>query len=653
MTTSTALPYAAADNAGTPDERSSLVREQHRSLTRQMPTMYVMLMMNTAFIAIFSIGSVPLFLSLLIPGIVTLGLIARLLIWVRRRNRPAHSLSIPEIKAQLRGTLIASCLLSLAICAWSIALFYFSEGQFRTLVPFFAVMSMVTCGYCLVALPRATDAVIGLGTMPIALTLFIAGDTHLRVLAVNMLLVAAMVRYMVRGQYEQLCHLVSSWSKVEQKQARVHELAYIDDLTGLPNRRAFLAELARAGRNGDQLGVIMLDLDGFKPVNDTYGHAAGDELLIGTADRLQTALPEETLLARLGGDEFAILHPNARTPEDMLRLARMVHQLFEAPFTIGTQQFRIGSSVGVTHALLDNEGTAGLIHQADLALYDAKRRKATIPVLFSAPMAAAVRRRMAIEQALADNRLDSQISLAFQPFINPRTKATAGFEALARWNHPTLGALSPGEFIAIAEQCGMIDTLTTSLFRRAIDAANQWPQELALSFNLSAAEVGSPTLVGRIAEIMAERNFDPARLAIEVTETALLNDIDYSRATIEALRSTGAQVWLDDFGAGYSSIGYLRDMAFDAIKLDGSLLKDVVTNPARRNLLIGVIHLCEAIRAPVIVEMVESEDQLRLLRSLPIAMVQGHFLSPGLTEDAARQWAREPGSRLENLLRLA
>lgn len=605
-----------------------LVREQYRVLCRQIPAMYLLLLANSSFLAFVVSSSAGWRVAFGLPALIIGAIIIRLLVWLRRRSG-ADPLSSRQLRRNLRGTVVFGGVFAFGLSCWTLTLLHLTNPGDQLFIPLFTALSSITCAYCLISLPLAAFQVIVFGTLPIAVGLILSGDMVLAAAGANLIVGATLIIRMVATQYGQFNRIVSSRNEILDEKAKVNRLAHCDDLTGLPNRRAFLRALSQCGSAaaGAGFAVVMIDLDGFKPINDTYGHATGDELLVETARRLAEILPENALVARLGGDEFAVLLRGIDTQAVAKTMTQAISSSFDSPFQVGPQSFRVSASFGLAHGITPLAHASQLLTHADIALYEAKKRAGARLSLFTPPMEAAVRRRMMIEQALAAPEQCKRITLDFQPLFRARALDILGFEALARWVHPELGVIVPAEFVTVAEQCGMTDILTRHLFDAALTIAEQWPDNFRLCFNLSAAELASPRSVGIMTALMAEHGFDPHRLAVEVTETALLNDFAAAREALAALRARGVQIWLDDFGAGYASIGYLREMEFDAIKLDGGLVGAVLDSEPARNLLIGVLHLCQAINAPVIAEMVETSDHLALLRTLPIAMFQGFHLA--------------------------
>ena len=422
----------------------------------------------------------------------------------------------------------------------------------------------------------------------------------------------------------------------ERAQARA--AAESDFLTGLPNRRAFLAAIGERKRSGQPDTLMILDLDGFKPVNDTFGHLVGDELLKQVSNRLIRLCHAETLVARLGGDEFALLLRGVGG-DDARTFADQTIEALGEPYTIGTS--KIGIAVCCGMAMLSGESIdpSAAIREADLALYRAKASGRGQVACYDRGLGEAVERRSAIELALREPGVENEIELAFQPIYDLETMRIASFEALARWSHSTLGPVSPSDFIPITEQIQLVERLSCALLSRAIDHAACWPGGQRLSFNLSAVQLCSIGSAARVLDIVAATDFAPGRLQIEVTETAMMGDLAVARSNLEQLRAAGVEVVLDDFGAGFASIGYLREMQFDGLKLDGSLLAACETSKGTA-LLKGVISLARAIGTPCIAEHVETMQQATLLRILGCRFGQGYWLGKPVAASEAESLSR-------------
>ncbi len=629
------LNRSLIDSLISPRSSDDLVREQFRILKAQIPTMYLALFINVsllAFIAARSIGHTAFGFPIAVAAVI----LVRLLKWVRTSK--VRQPSVDEMRFAMKITTTMAGLLALGLSFWCEHILNHGAFPEQTYIALFTSLCVICCAASIASLPLASYGVVAIGMVPISILLIFTGNVVLEVMGANLLLVSPLVIGMVFRQSQQLRRMVAAWSDIAAEKIKVGELAYRDQLTGLPNRRAFLDRLkkASAGNDSATLAIGIIDLDGFKVINDTYGHHAGDALLVETARRFQHLSSGNVLIARLGGDEFAVLLLDVDRLEDaQLRLAALA-TAFDQPFVVEPHRFRLSASIGLAHNALDTGTTLELVNRADLAMYEAKRQRNVGICVFKPGMEERTRRRILIEQALATHPDNDVIGLVYQPVVHAVTNRIVGFEALARWTHPTLGVISPAEFIPLAEHVGMTRGLTTHLLTQALRDASAWPDTVGLSFNLSANELSAPGLASRLRDTVAEHRFDPRRLSIEVTETALLSDFTAARDTLGALQHGGVRILLDDFGAGYASIGYLREIRFDGIKLDGSLIASLLDNPAAKTLLVGVLHLCQAIGVPVTAEMVEDEAQYTLLCMLGVQQLQGHFLARPVSAEQAR-----------------
>ena len=425
-----------------------------------------------------------------------------------------------------------------------------------------------------------------------------------------------------------------------EEKARVRKVADTDSLTGLANRRAFLAALEEALlKAGDSaVAVALIDLDGFKPINDTFGHATGDAVLVEVGSRLKKSSGSKAFVARMGGDEFAVLLP-CRGKAAAHRIGERICAELRQTYHVRGREFRISGCCGISIHRSGKSDVSQALRRSDTALYSAKLDGRGRASIFSPKMEADGCRRAEIERLLRDAAVQETISLAYQPIVDLGTKELRAFEALARWRHPELGWVSPAEFIPIAEQIDVVDQIGDRLLERAAAEAGFWPQPVRLSFNLSAVQLSSLSCARNVLAITGGQGLDPVRLQIEVTETSLLGDFDTARRNLRILREAGARIVLDDFGAGYASISYLREMHFDAIKLDGSLVTSASETESARRLLKGVIELCSSIGVPCVAEHVENEEQLCLLRELNCRYGQGYAISMPLDASTARQFA--------------
>lgn len=588
--------------------------------------MYLAVLINSMFLAFVTSHHMGRD-AYILPAMLVVLIAVRLVVWHMRRHE--HTQTIDDMRRSMATTVMVAAATALGLSLWTLNLLAHGDAPEHTYIAMFTALCTISCAACLSSVPLAAYGVVAIGTLPISVSLLASGNMILMSMGANLLLLSPLVIGMVYRQHRQLRRVVGSRTDMAAEKFKVSELAYRDPLTGLANRRAFLDELKgmSAGAGQHALAVGMVDLDGFKVINDTYGHHTGDALLVETARRFQQLDIGDAMVARLGGDEFAVLLRDVANLEDArLRLATLAHS-FEQPFIVGLQAFRLTASIGLAHSMGDSATDLELVNRADLAMYESKRSPSATICLFEPGMEAQTRRRIMIEQALGTHEDNELIELHYQPVIDTATNRITAFEALARWTHPVLGVISPAEFIPLAEQAGMTEPMTAHLLSMALRTASTWPDHIGLSFNLSAGELGSPDVAKRLLEIIKRHNFDPRRLSIEVTETAFLSDFESARIALGVLQAGGVRILLDDFGAGYASIGYLRQIRFDGIKLDGSLIATMLESTAAHDLLIGVLRLCEAIGTPVTAEMVETQAQHDLLCALGVDKLQGYFLS--------------------------
>ncbi len=431
----------------------------------------------------------------------------------------------------------------------------------------------------------------------------------------------------------------------QEVQSRLEYLAGHDPLTGLPNRILFSDRLDRemhiARRAGRRFALLYLDLDHFKNVNDTLGHAVGDELLKAVGKRLEGIVRDIDTVARLGGDEFAILQASIGNADDSRHLAQQLIDGLVEPFKVGGRQIFTGASVGVTIFPDDGDALDQLHRHADLAMYRAKHEGRNTYHFFDAQMNASVHRRAQVEQALHEALDSGQISLAYQPQINLATGLVSGAEALMRWNHPEHGTLSPGEFIPIAESSGMITELGTWALREACRQAIRWNEaglsNLTIAVNVAVAQFKSSDVPKIVAEVLAETGLPPAQLELEITESGVMQDITDANAILRALRDIGVKLAIDDFGTGYSSLSYLRSMPVDRLKIDRSFITDAPEDQDAASIATTIVNLAQNLRLEVIAEGVETEAHARFVKDIGCDTAQGYYYGmPGTAEELIR-----------------
>jgi len=413
-------------------------------------------------------------------------------------------------------------------------------------------------------------------------------------------------------------------------ESRARFLAQHDALTGLPNRNGLQRALTQVLAAPARPAILMLlDIDRFKTVNDSLGHAAGDTLLRDMGRRLRDAAGETAVVARLAGPEFGVL----ATPEDAGReaaaeLAEAIVAALAPPFTVEGQAVALGVSIGIARAPADGTEAGLLLRNADRALYRAKAEDHCRWTFFDAAMDEEASRRRLLEMDLRRAmQVGGEFLLHYQPVYDAASRRITGMEALLRWQHPSRGMVSPGEFIPLAEQIGLIVPLGEHVLRTACAEAASWDKPLRIAVNLSPAQFRQPDLLAVVNDALAQSGLDPHRLELEVTEALLLQDAESVRGVLDALRALGVQVALDDFGTGYSSLSYLHSFPFDRVKIDRSFVRDIATRPRSAAIVRAVASLAADLDLAVTAEGIETEQELAIVRDAGCGELQGFLLS--------------------------
>ena len=430
-------------------------------------------------------------------------------------------------------------------------------------------------------------------------------------------------------------------------EAELRRQAFRDPLTGLPNRAAFFdrveAALERYLHAGDEIAVAYFDLDGFKLINDTLGHAVGDRVLAIVGERMSWTVRGEDLVARLGGDEFAVLLEGERSQDAVVDVVERIRASIDTPIAVAGRQVRVGASVGIANAgslelPSDPVTRAGmgiaqladeLVRDADVAMYESKRLGKDRVALYEPMMRSARALRLDMETALRQAVDGDQFVVHYQPIVDLLDGRIVGVEALARWRRPDVGLVAPADFIGIAEETGLVRAMGAQLLAMACGAADAWAAypALELAVNLSPRQIQDPLIVGVVERALLSTGFDPSRLVFEITESLLVDDAPTVLERLGHLRSMGIRLAIDDFGTGYSSLSYLEKLPVEILKIDRSFIVDLTTSPRRVALLRAIVAMAQSLGLTTVAEGIETPAQLQLVRSLGCDRVQGFYLA--------------------------
>ncbi len=430
------------------------------------------------------------------------------------------------------------------------------------------------------------------------------------------------------------CGVAADITRTHTAQQQLTFLAHCDVLTGLTNRHRFrdvLSERLAPGRRGraedGHFAVLCLDLDHFKTINDTLGQAAGDALLVEVAERLRHGTRRGDLVARLGGDEFAVLLPGVCDEAQARPLVERLVELLQHPFDHGGMQMPVRASVGIALAPRDGDELGLLLGRADLALYEAKARGRANCCFFHSGLEQRSRRRVLVEHGLREALANGGLRLAFQPQVALDGWTLRGFEALLRWSHPELGEVSPVEFIPVAEEMGLICPIGEWVLAEACRQAQAWPQPLPVSVNVSPIQLLAPGLDEAVRRALDSSGLSPARLEIEITESAFLHEGNGVLAVLADLHQRGIRIALDDFGTGYSSLAYLRRFPFNTLKIDRAFVRELLDRRDARAIVQTIVDLARTLQMDTVAEGVEQLEQVEALRRSGCDSIQGYLVA--------------------------
>lgn len=456
----------------------------------------------------------------------------------------------------------------------------------------------------------------------------------------------------VRDAHGTVVNYIGSFVDISERKAseeRVRHLAHHDSLTNLPNRFSLHERLAQAlgfaQRNRKALALMLIDLDNFKTINDTLGHQAGDRLLVQVAERLTQSVRSSDIVARLGGDEFVVVLPDIETPTDAAHVAEKILKTVSHPYRVDGQELRTAPSIGICIYPDDADSSDDLMKKADVAMYHAKAQGRANYQFFTAELQQATLARIAIENDLRTATEAGQFELYYQPQLDLRTGRISGVEALLRWHHPQRGLLSPGEFIHVAEEAGMITAIGDWVLREACGQLARWQgaglADFRVSINLSATQFLDPHLTERLAEIVAANGVAADRIDLEVTESVSMHAPQETVKLMQTLTRQGITLSIDDFGTGYSSMAYLKLFPIRTLKIDRSFVRDIESDPNDAQICDVTVLLAHKLGLETVAEGVETDGQLKFLLSVGCERIQGYLISRPLPAPQVLPFVRD------------
>lgn len=620
----------------------ALVQAQYRAWSTQCLLLYTVLLTNIWLLAYTYFSHAPGWLVLYIPSALTVPCVLRMVMWWRARSRTP---SAEQMRAALVQATVVLWVIAPLGMVWGWALQDYGDRYMQSQIIFCMAMTVVCAMLCLTQIRQAVLSMTLLANMT-CLVYFITADTLVPTtfaIAINVSLITFTLLWMLLHQYNDFAELIHTRQHAEHLASENLRRAHRDSLTQLPNRREFFLALdalcEQARGRGMRFAVAIMDLDGFKAVNDLHGHALGDQLLEQVGQRLQSLLQSRGTVARLGGDEFALLINDATgDAPDFISFGQQVCDGLSAPFQIGSTALQVTASMGlVIYPHLASSAT-DLYQCADYALCQGKRNSRGMVSLFSRQHRERIQRDATIQQTLRTTQLEDELSVVFQPIVHAGHGCTIAFEALARWHSPTLGFVSPGEFIPVAERCGLVAPLTEALLKKSLQALATWPESVRLSFNLSVHDLISPAAMQRILDMLLRSGITPSRIDLEVTETAATHDVEQMQRVISTLRSRGYGVALDDLGTGFSSLSQLLSLPLSKIKVDRSFIMSIDRNPVSRKIVSALLTLSRDMGLECVLEGVETPAERSTLMELGGMLMQGYVYAKPLPGDQVTAW---------------
>ncbi|MDB5530528.1 MAG: hypothetical protein JWR51_3631 [Devosia sp.] len=625
-----------------PPDKPELIQSQAHGFARQVPLMYAILLVNAAILSLTHMSAPPL-LSMVVPAILGVVCLTRIAQLWGKRNAP---LSDAQARKLLNRSVPVAAVMGFGFCAWALSLFSYGSPFEQAHVVFYIGVTSIGCVFCLMHLRAAALMASICVVIPFSLFVAIQGNPVFMAMALNLIIVVCALLFVTSLNFRTFAELVASRGEMARRQDETqhlsdenNRLANIDALTGLPNRRQFdhalHLMLEQANTDGTDIAVARLDIDGFKSLNNIFGHATGDRVLIEMARRVMALRSPSTFVARLEADVLGLILQGPISEKRLADCGELLCSTVRQPFVLPGANPHVSASAGFA-ASQPHDTAEALCDRADYAIFVAKQEARGRAVVFSDCHANDIRRVRALEHALHTADLDAEIYILFQPQFDMSQNRTTGYEVLARWRHPVLGEVSPVDFIPMAERIGVISKITQTVLRKALAMVAQLPRPLRLSVNLSAHDLASHTAIEAIVA-QVESFGTPCRIDFEITETSVMHDMGQANAALVSLLSLGSRIALDDFGTGHSSLTYVQKLPLDRIKVDRSFVAEVTSDPTSRAIIKTTVDLCRNLGISCVFEGIETEEQLDVLVGLGGKVMQGYLFGRPMSEDMVLQ----------------
>ncbi|MDP9097017.1 MAG: EAL domain-containing protein [Pseudomonadota bacterium] len=619
-----------------------VARAQVDALRSRVPYLYAMMIIDIAALCYTHRPTHPLWQIGLLPFLFCCCLIIRIVRWLKLKP---ERLDLAEINRIRTKAIMLGGVIGCSVLVWALSLHAGDVPGLDTAgttasshIDFFVGITVMSCIFMLMHLRGAAIVVATVVVFPFTVFMLATGRQVEIAIAINLVLVAAAMLYVAVSFARDFDQMVLTAADLERLSAQNALLAVSDVMTGLPNRRRFFQELERLGAENVPFAILVVDLDGFKPINDIYGHNAGDEVLIAVAERLRTLTLGTGLLARLGGDEFACLLHGADLESAEALGARLVAAC-SMPIICRSLTANIGASAGLCCSRSVSGGPSRVYERADYALFEAKRAGRGRVERFNGSHEASMMRASRIGFLLRSGNLCQELVTHYQPVLAANSRQITSFEALVRWISPELGLVGPGEFIPIAERTDRIFEITRYVLRAALGHAADWPRCVSIKVNLSVRDLMSATQTQALLQELSRSDVSPNRVTFEITETIFAESLVQVCANLDLLRAAGCAIAVDDFGVGFSSLNYIHTLSPDIIKVDRCFVDAVESSEQTRRIIRTIVELARNVGARSIAEGVETAEQARLLEELGCDELQGFYFSRPLPPDAAAELA--------------